>query len=195
MSLTQEQCNMIKSSWKDITSNEFNSLRFVMDFYSKVFDIAPSAKSLFKGGMTEQGKALIGMLSTVVNNIESLSSIKCKVESLGEIHGKYGVTRNMYIIAGRALVSTLSSRLPNDENKKDYENAWMDAYSFLASVMSTATNNNLEISTVRQFINPSDFEEKDFKRIMKTDKTLKSYIKNKNKNKKDKKSFFSRIFK
>ena len=176
MALTQKQCEMIKASWNTISNNEFNSLRFVMDFYSKIFELTPSAKSLFKGGMTEQGKALIGMLSTVVINIDSLSNISDKVESLGKRHGKYGITPNMYVVAGRALVFTLASRLPDDEHKKEYADAWMDAYSFLASVMCNAAGGKLDVSSVRQCINPEDIEENKFKKITKTDKTLRKYL-------------------
>ncbi|KNC75264.1 hypothetical protein SARC_12208 [Sphaeroforma arctica JP610] len=183
MSLTPRQCEMIKSSWKEASQGgkptEFRALRFVMDFYSHLFDLAPSTKSMFKGGMANQGKALVGMLDIVVNHIDSLATIKGDVELLGQRHAKYGVTSNMYVTAGRALVMALAPRIPDDEDKPECASAWMDAYSFLASIMCNAAGDKLAMTSIRRTINPADLPEKDFKEIVKTKKTLKAHLRKK----------------
>eukprot|EP01134_Creolimax_fragrantissima_P001836 CFRG1836T1 len=181
MSITEEQCVLIRESWKEVSHGgkplEFKALRLVMDFYSNLFELAPETKILFKENMANQGRALVGMLDIVVNHIDALASIKSDVEDLGVRHKKYGVKSNMYITAGRALVQALSTRLPQDDSAVPYKIAWMQAYAFLSSLMCAAAGSKVPMWSIKAMIDPAALPESDFKRIVRTRKNFEAHLK------------------
>src|SRR5215212_7442269 len=76
-------------------------------FYTRLFELDPSLRLMFKGNMVEQGKKLMTTLKVVVNGLTRLDALVPAVQTLGRRHASYGVTDEHYDIVADALLWTL----------------------------------------------------------------------------------------
>lgn len=106
-------------------------------FYSKLFEMAPSVRPLFKGDMKEQGKKLMSMIGVAVNGLNDLNAIVPTAQNLGKNHVKYGVKDEHYDTVGAALLATLATGL-GDAFTPEVKAAWAEVYGVLASTMKDA---------------------------------------------------------
>lgn len=106
-------------------------------FYTKLFEMDPSLKPLFKGDMKEQGKKLMTMIATAVNGLSNLEAIVPAVQDLGKRHVEYGVEPSHYDTVGAALIDTLQAGLGDDFTPETKE-AWVEVYTVLATTMKDA---------------------------------------------------------
>jgi len=106
-------------------------------FYDRLFVLDPSLKLLFKGDMIEQGRLLMAMIGTAVDNLDKLETIVPAVQDLGRWHATYGVQSAHYDIVASALLWTLGQALGNAFTAP-VEAAWTEAYTILATVMNDA---------------------------------------------------------
>lgn len=106
-------------------------------FYTRLFEIAPEVKPLFKGDLTEQGKKLMTTLGVVVNGLKDLDKIVPVAQALAIKHVDYGVTQSHYAYVGEALIFTLEKGL-GDDFTPDLKSSWLEAYTTLSSVMIDA---------------------------------------------------------
>jgi len=106
-------------------------------FYQRLFELDPSVRPLFKEDLTEQSRALMSMLSTVVFGLNRLEELVPSVQALGRRHANYGVHEAHYATVGQALLDTLEGGL-GDGFTPDVRAAWTEAYGILASVMQEA---------------------------------------------------------
>jgi hemoglobin-like flavoprotein len=103
-------------------------------FYSRLFEIAPEVKPLFRGDMTEQGRKLMRTLTVVVNGLGNLEAILPAASALAKNHVAYGVQPSHYAPVGAALLWTLERGLGPDWTP-EVQNAWSAAYETLSSFM------------------------------------------------------------
>ncbi|MDO3722028.1 globin family protein [Marinobacter sp. chi1] len=103
-------------------------------FYSKLFEMDPELKPLFKGDMTEQGQKLMKMIGVAVNSLGRLDDIVPAVQQLGVRHVGYGVKDADYDTVGGALLWTLEQGL-GDDFTPECKEAWTQTYTVLASTM------------------------------------------------------------
>jgi len=82
-------------------------------FYDRLFVLDPSLKLLFKGDMIEQGRLLMAMIGTAVDNLDKLETIVPAVQDLGRRHATYGVQSAHYDTVASALLWTLGQGLGN----------------------------------------------------------------------------------
>jgi hemoglobin-like flavoprotein len=131
---------LVQQSWKKIVpiADEAAAL-----FYEELFTLDPSLKSLFRSDMKAQGRKLTSMLNTAVANLQRLETILPAVEDLGRRHVGYGVVSEHYATVGTALISTLDKGLGPDFTP-DVREAWIEAYTALATVMQTAAAGTAE---------------------------------------------------
>lgn len=106
-------------------------------FYSRLFEIAPAVRSLFKHDMDEQGKKLMQMIGVAVANLDNLDVLVPAVEALGARHHGYGVTAAHYAPVGEALLWTLEQGL-GDAFSPDERAAWTTVYGVLSTTMISA---------------------------------------------------------
>ncbi|MEP1554685.1 MAG: globin family protein [Paraglaciecola sp.] len=111
-------------------------------FYSKLFELNPKLKPLFKQDITEQGTKLMKMLGVAVNNLNNLEMLIPIVQTLGERHIGYGVKEEHYDTVGEALIWTLEQGLGKDFTP-ELKDAWLITYTTLATVMIEAANKKL----------------------------------------------------
>ena len=103
-------------------------------FYGRLFEIAPSVKSMFPADMTEQRKKLMMMLAAVVNGLGSLESILPAASALAKRHVGYGAKPEHYPVVGGALLWTLEKGL-GDDWTPELAAAWTAAYGTLSGFM------------------------------------------------------------
>jgi len=106
-------------------------------FYSKLFELDPAVKPLFKGDMASQGKVLMQMIATAVGALDRIDSLVPAVQALGQRHARYGVTAAHYDTVGEALLWTLGQGL-GPAFTPEVKAAWTETYGLLAGVMKKA---------------------------------------------------------
>jgi hemoglobin-like flavoprotein len=106
-------------------------------FYTRLFELDPSLRLMFKGNMIEQGHKLMTTLKIVVNGLTRLEALVPAVQALGRRHAGYGVTEAHYETVAEALLWTLHQGLGEDFTP-DVAAAWSTAYGILADVMKAA---------------------------------------------------------
>ena len=116
-------------------------------FYSRLFELDPSLKPLFKGDMAEQGRKLMTMIRVVVNGLHRLDQLVPAVQELGRRHARYGVQDEHYGTVGAALIWTLRQGLGAGFTPET-EVAWTTAYTLLAETMKAAAAETHEAVTV-----------------------------------------------
>jgi nitric oxide dioxygenase len=108
-----------------------------ISFYTRLFEIDPSLRSLFKSDIEAQSKKLMQMLAIAVNGLDRLETIVPAVQALGARHAAYGVTDAHYDTVGSALLWTLEQGLGSAFTPKARE-AWTAVYLLLADTMKAA---------------------------------------------------------
>jgi hemoglobin-like flavoprotein len=103
-------------------------------FYDRLFEIAPSVKSMFTGDMAEQRRKLMTMLAAVVNGLGNLESILPAASALAIRHVNYGAKTEHYPVVGAALLWTLEKGL-GDAWTPEVADAWTAAYGTLSGYM------------------------------------------------------------
>jgi hemoglobin-like flavoprotein len=106
-------------------------------FYTRLFELNPSLRLMFKGNMVEQGHKLMTTLKVVVNGLTRLEALVPAVQALGRRHASYGVTDEHYDTVADALLWTLQQGL-GEYFTPDVAAAWCAAYGILADVMKAA---------------------------------------------------------
>src|SRR5260221_11856883 len=65
-------------------------------FYDRLFVLDPSLKLLFKGDMIEQGRLLMAMIGTAVDNLDKLETIVPAGQDPGRRHAAHGAQSPHY---------------------------------------------------------------------------------------------------
>lgn len=125
---------MVKSTWKQVLPISEQAAAL---FYGKLFEIKPEFKDLFKSDMKSQGRKLMTMINTAVNNVDQLEKIIPALQDLGKRHVNYGVKADDYNVVAEALLWTLGQGL-GDAFTDDAKEAWTNTYTALAGVMLKA---------------------------------------------------------
>ena len=109
---------------------------FAEAFYNRLFEKYPATRGFFaKTDMTKQARALAATLAVVVAGVEKGEDLVPTLQSLGGRHKTYGVVPEHYPIVGEILIETFKTTL-GDKWTLSYEDAWVQAYTVIAGVMS-----------------------------------------------------------
>jgi hemoglobin-like flavoprotein len=106
-------------------------------FYSRLFQLDPSLRPMFKHDLKAQSAKLMAALTLAVNGLDRPESIIPALQSLGRRHAGYGVCDEHYYTVGEALLWTLHQAL-GDEFTPEVKAAWTETYYLLAGVMKEA---------------------------------------------------------
>lgn len=132
--MTNDQIYLIQTSFVKILSE---ATAFSNNFYSRLFELAPQVRPLFKNDMEEQGDKLIKMLAMIVNNLYDLEDIERQAAELGHRHFSYGVKNEHYNYAKRALMEAIEEQL-GDEFAPEIAIAWQQVFDNLSQYMMNA---------------------------------------------------------
>lgn len=106
-------------------------------FYTRLFELDPAIRPLFRTDLKQQGAKLMAALAMVVESLDHFDRIVDEVRSLGARHVSYGVRPHHYDVVGEALVWMLAKML-GDGFDADCRAAWQRAYAALSAEMMTA---------------------------------------------------------
>jgi hemoglobin-like flavoprotein len=132
--MTNEQINLVKSSFAKIEPVAEEAARL---FYTRLFELDPGLRELFKGDMNEQGRKLMRMIGLAVKGLDRIEELVPAVQALGARHAGYGVKDHHYKTVAAALLCTLEEALGADFTIKTKE-AWTTVYNLLAQTMKEA---------------------------------------------------------
>ena len=125
---------LVQSSWAKV--RPISDAAATM-FYTRLFELEPSVRPLFKEDMTEQKKKLMQTLSVAVDGLRNPDKLVPVLSDLGVRHAGYMVQDPHYDRVGEALLWTLEEGL-GDEFTDEVRVAWTKVYGFVAGVMKSA---------------------------------------------------------
>lgn len=134
MALSATHIAVIRRTWAEVVPAATIAANL---FYTRLFEIAPKTRALFKPDLKAQGKKLIDTLSFVVDHLDSDDELQSAAADLAIRHVRYGVTADQYAPVGAALVWTLESMLGDRFGPTERE-AWSTAYGVLSAKMIAA---------------------------------------------------------
>jgi hemoglobin-like flavoprotein len=130
MMLTVRQRNLVQGSFLLLGSlDDVTAL-----FYTRLFQLDPSLKSMFTGDLGAQRRKLGHMLTTAVKGLDHPDRLIPVLRELGRRHVGYGVTDHQFNIVGAALLLTLEDGL-GPVFTAEVAAAWTEVYAFLAETM------------------------------------------------------------
>jgi hemoglobin-like flavoprotein len=129
--MTPDQVKLVQQSFAKVAPISETAAGI---FYDRLFEVAPSVKSMFPADMTEQRKKLMAMLAVVVNGLGNLESVLPAASALAIRHVSYGAKAEHYPVVGAALLWTLEKGL-GDAWTPDVADAWTTAYGTLSGFM------------------------------------------------------------
>ena len=132
--LTERQIDLVQDSFAAVVPITDTAAAL---FYSRLFDLAPDTRALFRHDMAEQGRKLFLTLATVVDALDRLDTIVPVARELAIRHVAYGTRPHHYAAVGAALLDTLRASL-GAAFSREVEAAWRDAYGILADTMLAA---------------------------------------------------------
>lgn len=106
-------------------------------FYTRLFELDPSLRPLFKADLKTQGEKLMSTLKLVVVGLDNPEKVIPAVQSLGKRHAGYGVQSEHYATVGAALLWTLEKGL-GDAYTPEVDSAWKSAFTLLSGLMLEA---------------------------------------------------------
>lgn len=129
--LTDRQRNLIEASFEIFRERGESATG---RFYQKLFEEAPSVRSMFPSDVSKQARKFLQALNVIVGSLISTDRTTRMLQRLGEKHRGYGVESSHYPLVGRVLVSTLKEEL-GSEFTEEVEQAWIDAFELISSAM------------------------------------------------------------
>lgn len=138
--LVPTQVELVQSSFEKVKPISEKAAEL---FYQRLFELAPSFRSMFKGDMKQQEGKLMATLAIAVEGLRQPEKIIPTVQNLGRRHAGYGVKPEYYDTVGEALLWTLAQGL-GVEFTTPVRKAWEEAYTFLSEIMKEAAELELE---------------------------------------------------
>ena len=132
--MDQEQQQLVKASFAKVTPIADTAAAL---FYDRLFATDPTLRPLFKGDMVVQGRLLITMIETAVENVQRFDEILPAVRDLGRRHAGYGVKAADYDTVAAALLGTLEQTL-GAEFTPAVRDAWIAYYQTISGEMKAA---------------------------------------------------------
>jgi hemoglobin-like flavoprotein len=131
--MTPQQIALVKTTWQKVEAHPDHVAEL---FYSRLFELEPRMRSLFKSDMRTQGRKLVNMVKLAVSQLERLDTLLPAVHQLGEKHAIYGVKEWHYDTVGAALLDTLARGL-KEAFTSEVRDAWAATYTVLADAMKS----------------------------------------------------------
>ncbi len=108
-------------------------------FYTELFAIDPSLRTMFMGDMRNQNRKLFAALDHIVRSLHAPHNFLKSVEELARKHMAYGVRPQHYTYVGNALLRTLKRQL-GPQFTVELCDAWTEAFKSIAKIMKDAAD-------------------------------------------------------
>jgi len=149
--LTMDDCVRARQSWLLIVedqSPEFQAKKqaiqatscvswFYDSFYTRLFEVAPTTKPLFKNDMIVQGKALVKMITAALGLLNETTQLVEALQGLAWGHAGKGVVSSQYGVVGETLLWTLAKVL-GEAFTDEVKTSWLKIYCVMLSVILPA---------------------------------------------------------
>ena len=132
--MDREQQHLVRASFAKVAPIADTAAAI---FYDRLFATDPTLRPLFEGDMVVQGRRLMTMIETAVENVYQLEQLLPAVRDLGRRHAGYGVKAEDYDTVAGALLATLEQAL-GSEFTPAVRDAWVAYYQTLAGEMKAA---------------------------------------------------------
>jgi hemoglobin-like flavoprotein len=129
--VTPEQIKLVQESFSKVAPI---SEQAAVIFYDRLFEVAPTVRTMFPNDMTEQRKKLMTTLAVVVNGLSNLEVVLPAASALAKRHVSYGARPEHYPVVGGALLWALEKGL-GEAWTTDVAAAWTAAYGTLSGYM------------------------------------------------------------
>ena len=133
--MTKQQIESIKASWQFVATLDDTIVGEL--FYTRLLEVNPELKALFKSPRPEQSRKLVAMIGYIVVKLDKLDDLAEDIQRLAQRHVHYGVQEKHYEVVGAALVWTLKKGLGEYWNT-ELEEAWINCYTILSAAMIDA---------------------------------------------------------
>ena len=105
--MTPEQIDLIKKSFDAMWSMRGEIAELC---YSRLFELAPDAKDLFRSNMERQRIKLMDQIAAMVGSLDQPSMFQSIVTHSGRQHARFGVRPSHYDAMGEALMWSLERK-------------------------------------------------------------------------------------
>ena len=129
--MTPDQVQLVQQSFAKVAPISEQAATI---FYDRLFEVAPSVRTMFPDDMTEQRKKLMATLAVVVGGLSNLEAVLPAASALAKRHVNYGARPEHYPVVGGALLFTLEKGL-GEGWTPPVAAAWTAAYGTLSSYM------------------------------------------------------------
>jgi hemoglobin-like flavoprotein len=96
--MTPEQVRLVQQSFAQVVPIADKAAEI---FYSRLFELAPAVKPLFRGDMVEQRRKLVAALAVVVGGLSDLPRVLPAAGALAKRHVGYGAQPEHYLWSAR----------------------------------------------------------------------------------------------
>lgn len=121
---------LVQTSWRDVEpiADEIGRL-----FYTKLFELDPALRPLFRGELAIQQAKFMSMLGKLVHHLDNRQEL-AQLSALGQRHVGYGVQERDHQTLGTALIWALGQGL-GERFTPEVRSAWVETYSELSHKM------------------------------------------------------------
>lgn len=130
--ILSEQINLVESSFNKLLPEAESTAQI---FYERLYEIAPTVRSMFKGEVTERKAQLWYILKTAVNGLSDLEELVPKVQDFGRRYIGHRVKKKDYEHVGEAWLWTLEQKLGQNFTP-ELKKAWISVYTLISGVLS-----------------------------------------------------------
>ena len=131
MAFTEEQLTRLGSSYQLV---EPKLDEVVADFYTRLFDAAPSVRSMFPQDMSGQQNHLASAIKLVAQNVGNIENLADPLREMGARHVGYGAQEEHYPIVRDTLVGSLA-HIAGSAWNEDLTDDWTQALNAVAGYM------------------------------------------------------------
>jgi hemoglobin-like flavoprotein len=161
LNFTPQEIEMIRSSWKEMISDDLNkegnqssiaSSLFCIQFYSNLLSMEPELEKMFPS-IKHQAMSFAGVLSTAILNLEELDKLDDYLNNLGKRHARIlGIDPPHFELMGGAFLKTFQDRFGQNLTL-GMERCWARLYTYLAnSILLSGVDPVLRVEKVNQDI-------------------------------------------
>ena len=103
-------------------------------FISRLFEIAPYVRPLFRGDVMAHGTKFMEMVEQTILALDEEEPLRQRMRSMGRTHALVGVARAHYDIIASALLWTLE-RVLGEHCTEEVRAAWIELYVLVSTEM------------------------------------------------------------
>jgi len=151
--ISNAELDMVKQSWQLVLDNKcaaffrYRELKgsscnandcvefFSINFYSRLFDVSPVSRALFKDDVKIQGAKLIKMMSLAINEYGNRHIFEGTLIKLADFHNSKGVQAVEYGIVGEVLFWALAHTIGPETFTSQHRDAWIKVYCRMLTVI------------------------------------------------------------